>query len=191
MNHCISSNYSHVYVDKLQDTVFLAIMHCNEFDFQVEDYAILFAAIEVMKKDENIWKRYFTEYISEKLHLKFGKVSAEAMEHSFANLLLIPAARRIIELHVHIQVYGMDPGPLSMLRTLDLLQESTDLSLSSVAGESLGLILNSPERVSIAVINTVYETIKKLTTENEATAIQEQLRKFSPIFYIIVSLFQK
>ena len=160
-------------------------------DSQVEAYAILFAAIEVMDTDENIWKRYFTDYISEKLHLKFGKVSDEAMGHSFSNLLPIPAARRILELHVYIQVYGMDSGPLSMLRTLDLLQERTDLSLSSTAGESLGLILNNPERVSIAVINTLYEAVKKLTAEDEVAAIKDQLREFSPLFYIIVSLFQK
>lgn len=144
-----------------------------------------------MNTDESIWKRYFTDYISEKLHLKFGKVSAEAMEHSFANLLRVPAARRIFELHVYIQVYGMDSGPLSMLRTLDLIQESTDLSLSSTAGESLGLILNNPEKVSIAVVNTLYEAVKKLAAEDEAAAIQDQLRKFSPLFYIIVSLFHK
>ena len=144
-----------------------------------------------MEKDADIWKKYFKDYISEKLHLKFGKVSSEAMDHSFANLLPIPAKRRILELHVYIQVYGMDSGPLSMLRTLDLLQESTDLSLSSVAEESLGSILNDPKRVSIAVINTLYEAVKKLTTQKEATAILEQLREFSPVFYIIVSLFQK
>ena len=158
----------------------------------METYAILFAAIDVMKTDENIWKKYFTEYISERLHLKFGQVTAEAMEHSFANLLLIPAARRILELHVYIEVYSMDSGPLSMLRTLDLIQESTGLLLSSVAGESLGLILNHPEKVSIAVINTLYEAVRKSTAdENETTAIQERLRKFSPVFHIIVSLFPK
>lgn len=106
------------------------------FVLQVCSEQILSIAIDKMASDQNLWKRYFTDFITHKLKLagpdpypnlyndtKDDNIAQKVWNTYFEQLHMVEMPQRLVELHCYTNIYHVDLAKMAtILHPLDKIE---------------------------------------------------------------------
>ena len=177
------------------------------FHPQSDEKESLSPAIKAMANTE-VWERYFTDFIHEKLHIPRQStradihMSTEVLKAYFGKVLsLKDPLKRFVHLHITVNVFELDFTKLStILRTLNEITEialvaETPLSPDStltLAGrfvdcvKKTGQVMGTAEDLTSFVVNALFNAMcGTIAGEN----INDKLNQWYRVYHWVVSLF--
>lgn len=120
---------------------------------------------------QELWQRYFDDFIRYKLRLNTGEgaISQEILKAFFGQLHQQEATIRMINLHVYIRVYQLDLAKMAtVLRPLDKLQQ-----MARATPPAISPLESSPSKHLIKIVHETHQPLG--TPEHFSTFIIDTL----------------